>query len=91
MADMDFEVISTDEYKNRTRGRGRGRRSKYSGLGQQAEKLKKGQVVAMSGSKNQVVSVRNFFKRNYNDDFVVRSVAGKGDTYDIYVQRASDA
>lgn len=91
MADLDFHVISADEYRTRTRGRGRGRRSKYSALGQQAENLKKGQVIAMTGSKNQVVSVRNFFKRNYNDDFAVRSVSAGDDAYDIYIQRASDA
>lgn len=87
MADFDFEVITTDEYRARTRGKGRGRRSKYSALGQQAEQLKKGQVVALNGSKNQVVSIRNFFRRNYGDDFVVRSVSGEGDSYDIYIER----
>jgi hypothetical protein len=90
MADIDFEVISADEYSTRTRGRGRGggRRSKYTAIGQQAQNLKKGQVVALKGTKNQVVSVRNYFKRNYNEDFTVRSVAAGEDAYDIYIHRA---
>lgn len=88
MADIDYEVITTSEYRDRTRGKGRGRRSKYTDLGKQAESLKSGQVVAMRGSKNQVVSVRNFFKRNYEDAFVVRSVAAEDDQYDIYIHRA---
>jgi hypothetical protein len=88
MADVDFEVISTSEYEKRTRGKGRGRRSRYTALGKQAESLKDNQVVAMQGSKNQVVSVRNFFKRNYGDTYQVRSVAGEDEVYDIYVQRA---
>ena len=87
MADVDFEVISTSEYEKRTRGRGRGRRSRYTTLGKQAEGLKEGQVVAMKGSKNQVVSVRNFFKRNYGDTYQIRSVAGEDGDYDIYVRR----
>ena len=87
MADMDFEVISASEYEKRTRGRGRGRRSRYTPLGKEAEGLKSGQVIAMTGSKNQVVSVRNFFKRNYGDTFRVRSVAGENDQYDIYIER----
>ncbi|HLT47038.1 MAG TPA: hypothetical protein VK002_07405 [Rubricoccaceae bacterium] len=88
MADIDYEVISASEFEKRTRGKGRGRRSRYTDLGKEAERLKENQVIAMTGSKNQVVSVRNFFKRNYGDDFQVRSVAGDGDTYEIYVQRA---
>jgi hypothetical protein len=87
MADADYEVISMSEYEKRTRGRGRGRRSRYTALGKEAEKLKEGQVIAMNGSKNQVVSVRNFFKRNFGDTYQVRSVAGD-DAYEIYVQRA---
>lgn len=87
MAGVDYEVISNREYEKRTRGRGRGRRSRYTPLGKEAEKLKQGQVIAMKGSKNQVVSVRNFFKRNYGDDFRVRSVASDGDEYDIYIER----
>ena len=85
---MDYEVISSSEYEKRTRGKGRGRRSRYTSLGKEAEKLKEGQVIAMTGSKNQVVSVRNFFKRNHGDDFQVRSVSGDNDDYEIYVQRA---
>jgi hypothetical protein len=88
MAQLDYEVISNTEYEKRTRGRGRGRRSRYTTLGQEAQKLKEGQVVAMKGSKNQVVSVRNYFKRNHGDEFTVRSVAGDEGTYDIYVSRA---
>ena len=87
MSDPAFEVISTSEYQKRTRGRGRGRTSKYSPLGREAEKLGSGKVIALNGSKNQVVSIRNFFKRNYEDEFVVRSVASEGDTYDIYISR----
>jgi hypothetical protein len=63
MADVDYQIISATEYEKRTRGKGRGRRSRYTPLGKEAEKLKPGQVIAMGGSKNQVVSVRNFFKR----------------------------
>ena len=87
MADMDYEVISSSEYEKRTRGRGRGRRSRYSSLGKEAEGLKAGQVIATKGSKNQVVSIRNFFKRNFGDDYRVRSVASEGDEYDIYIER----
>ena len=90
MADQDFEVISTSEYQKRTRGRGRGRSSKYSSLGKEAEKLTSGKVSAFNGSKNQVVSVRNFFKRNYGSDYSVRSVASENGSYDIYIQRADD-
>ena len=85
---MDYEVISASEYEKRTRGKGRGRRSRYTTLGKEAEKLKEGQVIAMTGSKNQVVSIRNFFKRNYGDAYQVRSVSGDNDEYEIYVQRA---
>jgi hypothetical protein len=88
MADVDYEVISESEYQQRTRGKGRGRRSRYSSLGKEAEALKEGQVIALTGSKNQVVSVRNFFKRNYNDTFQVRSVSGEGEDYEIYISRA---
>lgn len=87
MADINYEVISASEYEKRTRGRGRGRRSRYSSLGKEAESLKEGQVVAMKGSKNQVVSVRNYFKRNHGDGFQVRSVASVDGNYDIYIQR----
>ena len=88
MADVDYEVISKSEYDKRTRGRGRGRRSRYTALGKEAEGLKESQAIAMKGSKNQVVSIRNFFKRNYGDDFQVRSISGEGDSYDIYVRRS---
>lgn len=90
MSSQEFEVISTSEYQKRTRGRGRGRTSKYSSLGKEAEKLTSGKVIALNGTKNQVVSIRNFFKRNYNDEFAVRSVSAENDTFDIYVQRAED-
>ncbi len=88
MADQAYEIISTSEYQKRTRGRGRGRTSKYSALGKEAENLGSGKVIALSGTKNQVVSIRNFFKRNYGNDFVVRSVSGDDGNYDIYIQRA---
>lgn len=88
MADVDYEVISNTEYEKRTRGRGRGRRSRYTDLGKEAQKLKESQVVAMRGSKNQVVSVRNYFKRNHGDAYQVRSVAADDGDYDIYVSRA---
>jgi hypothetical protein len=88
MADIDFEVISSSEYEKRTRGRGRGRRSKYDELGKQASFLKAGQVIAARVSKNQVLSLRNHFKRRHGEEFTVRSIAADDGGYDVYIQRA---
>ncbi|CAN5526082.1 hypothetical protein BH23BAC4_BH23BAC4_08060 [soil metagenome] len=86
---FQFERLSEDEYEVRRRstGSGRGRRSKYTPVGVEAEKLENDQVLVFKASKNEVQSIRNYFRRNYDADFQVSASSAGEDQFEVSVRR----
>ncbi len=81
-----FQTISSKEASERRSVKGT-RRSKYSPIGDQFDNLGKDQVLAFQASKNEVQGVRNYMRRNFDDEHKVNSRRAEGDMYEVHISR----
>ena len=84
---FDFETISASEATKRKSQRGR-RRSKYSPIGEKFEGLGKDETLVFTATKNEVQGIRNYMRRNFEDEHVVSSRAAAGDNFEVYISKA---
>ena len=85
---FSFKVVSDADAADLRSRRGQ-RRSKYSAIGDQVQKLKDSDVLVFQASKNEVQGIRNYMRRNFNDDYKVYSRSGDGDMFEVHVAKAS--
>ncbi|MEM1057213.1 MAG: hypothetical protein AAGI52_16975 [Bacteroidota bacterium] len=85
--DFDFETIPAKEANRRKSQRGR-RRSKYSPIGEKFEALGEDEVLVFTATKNEVQGIRNYMRRNFEDDHTVSSRAAAGDNFEVYISKA---
>jgi len=83
---FDFETISVKEASKRKSTRGR-RRSKYSPIGERFADLGKGEVLVFKATKNEVQGIRNYMRRNFEDNHVVNSRSIDGDNFEVYLSQ----
>ena len=83
---FEFETISSSEASKRKAQRGR-RRSKYSPIGERFEQLGEGDVLVFTATKNEVQGIRNYMRRNFEDDHVVSSRAASDDNFEVYISK----
>lgn len=88
-ADFTFETLSEKESEKRLKRRAR-RRSKYSVIGDQLDELRSGDVLAFEASKNEVQGIRNYVRRNYEDEYKVSSRRVQGETYEVHISESED-
>ena len=83
---FEFETISASEASKRKAQRGR-RRSKYSPIGEQFEALGQEEVLVFTATKNEVQGIRNYMRRNFEDNHLVSSRAASGDNFEVYISK----
>ena len=85
--DFDFRTLSADEAARRRSELGvrGGRRSKYSPVGERVADLAPGSVLAFTLSPNQLVSLRNYMTRNFQDRFRVASRRVGEDQFEVHI------
>lgn len=83
---FEFETISQKEATERRSSKGT-RRSKYSPIGERFSDLKRGEVLAFKASKNEVQGVRNYMRRNFEDEHQVNSRSAEGDMFEVHISR----
>ena len=86
-SEFEFETISASEAGKRKSARGR-RRSKYSPIGEKFESLGNEEVLVFTATKNEVQGIRNYMRRNFEDNHVVSSRAASGDNFEVYISKA---
>ncbi len=84
--DFSFETLSKKEAAERRKQKST-RRSKYSPIGDQFSKIGKDDVLAFTASKNEVQGVRNYMRRNFEDEHQVNSRRTEGDMYEVHISR----
>ena len=84
---FSFETITSKEAQSRRSQRGT-RRSKYSPIGEKFEGLGKSEVLAFTATKNEVQGIRNYMRRNFEDEHTVSSRASGGDNFEVYISKA---
>ncbi|MEM1117743.1 MAG: hypothetical protein AAF845_05985 [Bacteroidota bacterium] len=83
---FNFETLTKKEASERRSRKGT-RRSKYSPIGEQFSNLSKDKVLAFQASKNEVQGVRNYMRRNFEDEYQLNSRRSDDDTFEVHISR----
>lgn len=85
---FEFETLSSEEAATRRSRKGT-RRSKYSPIGDQFAELKPGQVLAFRASKNEVQGVRNYMRRNFEEQHQVNSRRVDDENFEVHLSKTA--